>query len=160
SVDGRTVGRSDRQADGVSSMRSEVLRLPHNGRAPYAVSMMPYERLTAWQSAHELALAIYRATDDFPAPERYGLTAQLRRAGFSVAANIAEGAAKRGNGEFRRFLDIAIGSLSEVSYAIVLAKDLGILDVKEAEQLEHLRSTTSKLTWGFYKVARASQRAA
>jgi len=141
-------------------MRSAVLRLPHNGRAPYAVSMMPYERLTAWQSAHELALAIYRATDDFPAPERYGLTAQLRRAGFSVAANIAEGAAKRGNGEFRRFLDIAIGSLSEVSYAIVLAKDLGILGAEPAQALEELRTRTSKLTWGLYKFTRARANAA
>ena len=122
--------------------------------------MMPYERLTAWQSAHELALAIYRATDDFPAPERYGLTAQLRRAGFSVAANIAEGAAKRGNGEFRRFLDIAIGSLSEVSYAIVLAKDLGILGAEPAQALEELRTRTSKLTWGLYKFTRARAKAA
>ena len=121
---------------------------------------MPYEKLLAWRSAHALVIAVYRATESFPRNEQYGLTSQLRRAAFSVAANIAEGSAKRGNGEFRRFLDISIGSLSEVSYTILLAKDLGILDVKEAEQLEHLRSTTSKLTWGFYKVARASKRAA
>src|SRR5213594_2979631 len=110
--------------------------------------MMPYERLTAWQSAHELALAIYRATDAFPPSERYGLTSQLRRGAFSVAANIAEGAAKRGNGEFRRFLDIAIGSLSEVSYTILLAKDLGILKPEDVQRLEDIRARTSKLTWG------------
>jgi 23S rRNA-intervening sequence protein len=70
--------------------------------------MMPYERLTAWKAAHELVLAVYRATEDFPKHEMYGLTSQLRRGAFSIAANIAEGSAKRGNGEFRRFLDIAI----------------------------------------------------
>ena len=118
--------------------------------------MMPYERLTAWQAAHQLVLAVYRATDAFPKSELYGLTSQLRRAAFSVAANIVEGAAKRGNGEFRRFLDIAIGSLAEVSYAILLSKDLGILSLEATDQLEGLRTTTAKLTWGLYKAARAN----
>ena len=117
--------------------------------------MMPYERLTAWQAAHQLVLAVYRATETFPKSELYGLTSQLRRAAFSVAANIVEGAAKRGNGEFRRFLDIAIGSLSEVSYTVLLGKDLGILSVEAADRLEELRTTTSKLTWGLYKAARS-----
>jgi four helix bundle protein len=118
--------------------------------------MMPYERLTAWQAAHELALAIYRATDGFPPSERYGLTSQLRRAAFSVGANIAEGVAKRGNGEFRRFLDIAIGSLSEISYALRLAKDLAILQGEQASRLEASHTTAAKLTWGLYKSTRKS----
>jgi four helix bundle protein len=77
--------------------------------------MMPYEKFEAWQVAHELALEIYRVTDKWPKEERFGLTIQLRRAALSAPTNIAEGAAKRGNREFRRFLDIALGSLSEVS---------------------------------------------
>ena len=113
--------------------------------------MMPYQRLTAWQSAHQLALAIYRATDVFSKHELYGLTSQLRRAAFPVAANIAEGVAKRGNGEFRRFLDIAIGSLSEISYASLLAADLGILKPESAKEIAELRERTSKITWGLYK---------
>ncbi len=120
---------------------------------------MPYERLTAWQAAHELTLAIYRVTDSFPPSERYGLTSQLRRAAFSVAANIAEGVAKRGNREFRRFLDISIGSLSEISYALQLAKDLGILGPESATALTALHTKTAKVTWGLYKSiqARATQ---
>jgi len=106
---------------------------------------MPYER---------------HATETFPKTETYGLTSQLRRAAFSVAANIAEGAAKRGNGEFRRFLDIAIGSLSEVSYTIQLAKDLGMMQTEEAERLEAVRTKASKLTWGLYKSARTRTGAA
>jgi len=117
----------------------------------YHASMMPYQRLTAWQAAHELALVVYRVTDAFPKQELYGLTSQLRRAAFSVAANIAEGVAKRGNGEFRRFLDIAIGSLSEISYTTLLAKDLGILKPENASEIEEHRERTSKLTWGLYK---------
>jgi len=122
--------------------------------------MRPYERLTAWQAAYELVLAVYHATETFPKTETYGLTSQLRRAAFSVAANIAEGAAKRGNGEFRRFLDIAIGSLSEVSYTIQLAKDLGMMQTEEAERLEAVRTKASKLTWGLYKSARTRTGAA
>jgi four helix bundle protein len=113
--------------------------------------MMPYQKLTAWRAAHELALAIYRATDRFPKTELYGLTSQLRRAAFSVAANIAEGVAKRGNGEFRRYLDISIGSLSEISYTTLLAKDLGLLAPENAHDLETRREQAAKLTWGLYK---------
>ena len=107
-----------------------------------------------------ILLAVYHATETFPKTETYGLTSQLRRAAFSVAANIAEGAAKRGNGEFRRFLDIAIGSLSEVSYTIQLAKDLGMMQTEEAERLEAVRTKASKLTWGLYKSARTRTGAA
>jgi four helix bundle protein len=112
--------------------------------------MMPYERFTAWKATHELAIAVYQTTRAFPPDERYGLTSQMRRAAFSAAANIAEGAAKRGSVEFRRFLDIALGSLSELSYAILLARDLGLLVQNEGERLEAVRTKAGKLTWGLY----------
>jgi len=89
--------------------------------------MTPYERLTAWKLAHQLALETYRITTDFPATERFGLTSQLRRAASSVVANIAEGSAKRGKAEFRRFLDISLGSLLELQYTLLLSRDLQIL---------------------------------
>jgi len=113
--------------------------------------MMPYERFTAWKACHELALAIYRVSRSFPTDERYGLTSQMRRAAFSAAANIAEGAAKKGNAEFRRYLDIALGSLSELAYGILLAKDLGLLVGSDGQQLEELRSKAGKMTWGLYR---------
>jgi len=113
--------------------------------------MMPYERFTAWKACHELALAIYRASQAFPTQERYGLTSQMRRAAFSAAANIAEGAAKKGNAEFRRYLDIALGSLSELAYGILLAKELGILAGTAGQELEELRSKAGKMTWGLYR---------
>ena len=78
--------------------------------------MMPYERPTAWRAAHAIAVEIYKTTQAFPKHELYGLTSQLRRAAVWIPANIAEGAAKRGSPEFRRFLDVALGSFSEVSY--------------------------------------------
>jgi len=112
--------------------------------------MMPYERLNAWQSAHEFAVAVYGVTKSFPKSELYGLTSQIRRAAFSVPANIAEGSFKRGSAEFRRFLDIALGSFAEVSYALRFARDVGLLDATDHERLETLRARVGKLTWGLY----------
>ena len=89
--------------------------------------MMPYERFDSWKLTHKLALAVYQATEEWPINERYGVTAQIRRAALSAPTNIAEGSAKRGPGEFRRYLDIALGSLSEVSYLLRFSRDRGVL---------------------------------
>ena len=109
--------------------------------------MMPYERLHAWKACDDLTVAVYKATEKFPRHELYGLTSQARRASFSSAAKIAEGSAKRGSREFRRYLDISIGSLSEVAYALHVAKRLEYLSVEEWRALDQLRSNASKLTW-------------
>src|SRR5881398_2001606 len=113
--------------------------------------MAHYENLVAWKECHALTLCVYRVTRGFPKVELFGLTSQMRRAAFSAAANIAEGAAKRGSLEFRRFLDIAIGSLCELSYAILFVTELGLLAQEEGRRLEELRSRAGKLTWGLYK---------
>jgi four helix bundle protein len=102
--------------------------------------MMPYERFQAWQAAHELALEIFRLTDRWPTEERFGFTIQLRRAALSAPTNIAEGAAKRGGREFRRFLDIALGSLAEVSYLLRFSRDYGLLSPEAWVKIEDLRS--------------------
>lgn len=113
--------------------------------------MMPFERFTAWKVAHELVLTVYHATQKFPKYELYGLTSQARRAAFSVAANIAEGSAKRGDRELRRYLDISLGSLSELAYTLRLARDLEILSTDEWEMLDKLRNRTGQLTWRLYE---------
>jgi four helix bundle protein len=113
--------------------------------------MMPYQRLIAWQICHQLVLEVYASTKTFPAHELYGLRSQIRRAVFSAAANIAEGSAKRGSAEFRRFLDMAIGSLSEVGYALIVAKDLGYLTAQQYRRLDGLRNQAGKLTWRLYE---------
>jgi four helix bundle protein len=113
--------------------------------------MAHYETLVAWKECHTLALMVYRLTERFPKREMYGLTAQARRAAFSAAANIAEGAAKRGPAEFRRFLDIALGSLAELSYAFRLARDLGILPEGEWPALDSQQNRAGFLTWRLYR---------
>jgi len=90
--------------------------------------MKDFRDLMVWQKSHQLALAAYRHTGSFPADERFGLSSQIRRSAASVPANIAEGCGRRGNAEFHRFLQMAMGSASEVEYHFLLARDLNYLD--------------------------------
>jgi four helix bundle protein len=113
--------------------------------------MATYERLKAWERCHQLCLAVYRATDAWPVQERYELASQARRAAYSAAANIAEGVAKRGAPEFRRYLNISLGSLSELSYALLLARDLRILPEPKWKELEALHAKAGGMTWLLYK---------
>jgi four helix bundle protein len=78
--------------------------------------------------AHALTLEAYEETRTFPEDERFGLTVQIRRAAYSIAANIAEGCGRRTDRDFARFLDMALGSASELEYLCFLARDLGYLE--------------------------------
>jgi len=112
--------------------------------------MNSYERLEAWQAAHRFVLLVYRTTRGFPSEERFGLSSQLRRAAFAVVANIVEGSAKKGPREFRRFLDIAVGSVAEIRYTLQLVKDLELITAEQFNDLESERDRVGRLTWGLY----------
>jgi four helix bundle protein len=107
--------------------------------------------LTSWVACHELVLSVYRLTGEWPVRERYGLTSQARRAAYSAAANIAEGSAKGGVREFRRYLNIAIGSISELTYILLLARDLGYVTPEVWGEIEAMRDHAGRLTWGLYR---------
>ena len=108
--------------------------------------MQDFRKLDVWQRAHELTLAIYRATRRFPAEERYGLTGQLRRSSVSVAANIAEGCGRQSNADLTRFLHIAMGSASELECELLIADDLGFLpNGAGAQLLAQLEATKRQL---------------
>ena len=113
--------------------------------------MAVYQRLRAWERCHQLCVAVYQVTSSWPSGERFGLTSQARRAAHSAAANIAEGSAKRGSREFRRYLDISLGSLSELSYTLLLARDLEILTQEEWGRLDQLHRNAGGMTWLPYK---------
>jgi four helix bundle protein len=87
--------------------------------------MGDYRKLAVWVKAHALALEVYRLTGAFPAEERYGLAAQLRRAVVSIASNIVEGSGRQSDGDMGRFLQMARGSLWELQAQLQLARDLG-----------------------------------
>ena len=87
-----------------------------------------FQELLVWQKAHAFVLKAYRYTTKFPKEELFGLVSQSRRAAVSIPANIAEGFRRRGYADKARFLNIALGSLEEVRYYLLLAKDLGYGD--------------------------------
>jgi four helix bundle protein len=91
--------------------------------------MRDFRNLAVWQRAHQLTIAIYTATKEFPREELYGLTSQIRRASSSIPANIAEGCGRSGQAEFARFLTIAMGSASELEYHLLLAHDLNYISL-------------------------------
>lgn len=112
---------------------------------------MRYEKLEAWKAAYALTIEVYRVTSEWPPRERYGMTAQVRRAAASVVANIAEGSAKEGPGEFRRYLDISWGSFAELCSLLHLATGLGFLDPARKTLLEPFRDRVGRLLWGLRK---------
>lgn len=119
-----------------------------------------FERLQAWQACHQLALAVYRATDAWPRDARV-LSAQVQRAALSSVAHIAEGAARRRSPDFRRLLERSIGSQAELKTLLLLARDRGYLDRAGSNELEILRDHASRLLWGLYRsVSRRAARSA
>ena len=98
--------------------------------------MQDFRKLKVWQKAHHLTLDIYRGTQrtrrrDFP-----GLVSQIRRSAASVPTNIAEGCGHWGPRELARFLQIAMASVCELEYHLILATDLGALPERSAADLE------------------------
>jgi len=92
-----------------------------------------------------MTVGVYRLTAQFPREEVYGLTAQLRRAGVSVASNIAEGNGRCSSGEYRQFLGMARGSNLELQIQLVIARRLGIGDSKGVDHAESLSLEVGKM---------------
>src|SRR5437870_10606732 len=106
--------------------------------------MRDYTKIEAWRLADDLTVSVYKRTRSFPKEEMYGLTSQLRRASYSVPANIVEGASRESKKDYLHFLYIARGSLSEAQYFIHLARRLGYLSSEEADGLQQ----QTKVTFG------------
>jgi len=109
-----------------------------------------FRKLKVWEKSHDLTLVVYRATQAFPQHELYGLTSQIRRACASIPANIAEGCGRNGDPELARFLQIAMGSASELEYHLLLAHDLGLLNTV---QYEPLTKETDQVAVGWPRTA-------
>jgi four helix bundle protein len=90
--------------------------------------MRDHTKLRAFELADDVAVMIYKLTKDFPKEEIFGLTSQMRRSGLSVPSNIVEGCARLTQTEYRRFLEIAYGSLKELHYQFGLAVRLGYIN--------------------------------
>jgi four helix bundle protein len=118
--------------------------------------MQDYHRLHVWQKAHALALDIHRVAGTFPRVDGVALTSQLRRAALSIPANIAEGAGKSGNVEFRRFLHVALGSAAETDYHLLAARDLGLLEATTYDDLASRTIEVRRMLGGLIKKVTAT----
>jgi four helix bundle protein len=106
----------------------------------------PHETLIAWQRADQLCVDVYELTKQLPRDERFGLTSQIRRAAFSVPANIVEGYAFPKSPSRLRFLRIAVASLAELGYAMHFAKRVGYLSECDWKLIdEQMRQTAAPL---------------
>ena len=110
-----------------------------------------YQDLHAWQRAVEFVVLVYRLTKGFPKEERYGLTAQLRRAAVSIPSNVAEGQGRGGDPDFVRFLRFAYGSLREAETQIIIAERLGYLPSAESQKAIVLAAEVGRLINGLLK---------
>jgi four helix bundle protein len=97
--------------------------------------LQSFRNLKVWEKAHGLTLDVYKLSRTFPREEIYGLISQMRRSSASIGANIAEGTCRKGDVEFGRFVQIAMGSASELEYHLLLARDLELLKSLDYERL-------------------------
>jgi len=116
-----------------------------------------FRQLKAWEKSHKLALAIYKATKEFPKEELYGLISQIRRSRMSIPTNIAEGCGRNTDADFARFLQMAMGSASETEYQLILARDLEFLPKGEHEKLHNDVEEVKRMLASLLKTIRTNR---
>ncbi len=99
--------------------------------------MRDFRQFEFWKRSVQLAVDLYSVTQDFPDDEKFGMTSQLRRASVSVASNIAEGASRRTNKDFARFLEIAIGSAHEIETQLEISSSVGLIPISKGEEMRN-----------------------
>lgn len=90
--------------------------------------MRNFRELKIWQNGISIVKRIYRLVELLPENEKYGLRSQICRASISVPSNIAEGCGRNSDSDFRRFLDIALGSLFELETQLIIMVELKYVD--------------------------------
>ena len=111
----------------------------------------PHKKLDVWQEAMKAAQTVYRLTGKLPKTEKFGLISQMRRAAVSIPCNIAEGAARQGKREFRNFLSMAQGSLSELDTQLDLTVLLGYLSRVDLEGVDTQLIAIDKMLTGLIR---------
>ena len=112
---------------------------------------MHWRELEVWKKAHKLVLEIYKLTSSFPSAEKYGLIDQLRRASYSIPANIVEGQSRNTTKEYLTFLYNARGSIEEIRYFLFLSKELDYINDDIYQKFESEYAFVSKMLNGLIK---------
>ena len=119
---------------------------------PTRTRIASYRDLDVWQRAMDIVIEIYRVSRSFPAEEKLGLAAQLRRAAVAIPSNIAEGRNRLGAAEFRRLVSIARGSVAEVETQLAVALALGFTGADQVTSLSARLDELSKMLFGLYRI--------
>ena len=112
------------------------------------VKIKSFTDLVVWKKGHELVIAVYKITKNFPKDELYSLTNQMRRAAASITSNIAEGFGRQGYKEKIQFYYLAQGSLIELKNQLLIAKDVDYLNKTDFIKLAEKANNTHKLLQG------------
>lgn len=110
-----------------------------------------YKDLDVWKKSIDLVKQIYQITEAFPKSEIFGLSSQIRRAAVSIPSNIAEGQARNSNKEFRQFLFISLGSVSELETQIIIAQELGYVKEESAKNILDATDSITRMVKGLIK---------
>lgn len=113
--------------------------------------MKDFKDLHVWQKSHQLTLAIYKVSKSFPKDELYCLTSQIRRSAISLPSNISEGCGRFSDKELAQFLVVASGSASELSYQLLLARDLDYISSTIYDPLQNQITEIQKMLNVFIK---------
>ena len=110
--------------------------------------MRNFRKLEIWKQGIELVKEVYRLSKNLPQEEKYGLRSQITRASVSIPSNIAEGSGRNSEIEFKRFLEIAIGSLFELETQLIIIKDLDLIEGYETDPIMELIYKEEKMING------------
>lgn len=116
--------------------------------------IISFTDLDAWREGHRLVLLIYKLTKNFPKEEMFNLTSQMRRCAVSITSNIAEGFSRNSWKEKLQFYTTALGSITELQNQLLIARDIGYLDVKDFKEIAALSIVVAKITNGLIKACR------
>jgi four helix bundle protein len=125
-------------------LRSRIINLN-------AIEMHKIEELKIWQKSIELAKEVYKVVADLPNEERFSLASQIKRCTVSIASNIAEGAGRNSNKEFKYFLGIANGSSYELQTQLILTQELNLIDKNKITTILNLIIEIQKMNYSFQK---------
>jgi len=110
--------------------------------------MRNYKKLDIWKNGIEIVKQVYALSNSLPTDERFGLKSQITRASVSIASNIAEGCSRNSEAEFKRFLEIAIGSLFEVETQLLICVELDFFNKTDITELSNLLDKEARMING------------
>jgi four helix bundle protein len=118
--------------------------------------MKNFRKLNIWQKGIDLVIDIYKFSNDLPSDEKYGLISQIRRASVSIPSNIAEGSSRNSEKDFKRFLEIAIGSAFELETQLLIIQKLNLIEKSKCDVLiQSLQSEQKMINSLIIKIKRA-----